>query len=242
MKMKTGKYFSSNRRTFLRDSLSLLGGTALAQFMPGCGGTTSTRGRGKITFGSYADPAQDVFKEMFLPEFEKKTGIETEWVEADFSSWFQKAINDGQTQAGAFDIYVFDDLWIPRFAGAGYLANLEELGFHPDSDFVKSALDLGYWPPKTGPRQAGIDPKAQPTLFALPLIGDVQLLFYRNDIYASGPPATWDEVLKMAREKSDPAKRQYGWVTRGVKGNPMVNSYFVLLHAFGGQMFERTGK
>ena len=132
--------------------------------MPGCGRTTSTTGRGKITFGSYADPAQNVLKEVFLPEFEKKTGIETEWVEADFSSWFQKAVNDGQTQAGAFDIYVLDDLWMPRFAGAGYLANLEELGFHPDTDFVESALDLGYWPPKTGPRQPGIDPKARPTL------------------------------------------------------------------------------
>ena len=237
-KMKTGKYFGSNRRGFIRDSLSLLGGTAMARFMPGCGGTPSTTGRGKITFGSYADPAQDVLKEIFLPEFEKKTGIQTEWVEADFSSWLQKAINDGQTRAGAFDIYVLDDLWIPRFAGGSYLANLEELGFRPDDDFVKSALDLGYWPPKSGPRQVGIDPNAQPTLFALPFIGDVQLLFYRNDIYTGGPPATWDDVLKMAREKSDPAKRQYGWVTRGVKGNPIVNSYFVLLHAFGGQMFE----
>ena len=238
----TRKRIRSNRRTFLRDSLSVLGSTALVQFVPGCGRTTSTTGRGKITFGSYADPAQNVLKEVFLPEFEKKTGIETEWVEADFSSWFQKAVNDGQTQAGAFDIYVLDDLWMPRFAGAGYLANLEELGFHPDTDFVESALDLGYWPPKTGPRQPGIDPKARPTLFGLPLIGDVQLLFYRNDVYASGPPATWDDVLRMARERSDPTKRQYGWVTRGVKGNPVVNSYFVLLHAFGGQMFEGDWK
>src|SRR5262249_1818582 len=43
---------------------------------------------------------------------------------------------------GAFDIYVLDDLWMPRFAGAGYLANLEELGFHPDADFVESAAIL----------------------------------------------------------------------------------------------------
>jgi len=231
----------SKRRAFFRASLRLLGGTAVARFMPGCG-KTSNKGRGKITFGSYADPAQDVLKEVFLPEFERKTGIETEWIEADFSSWFQKAVNDGQTRAGAFDIYVLDDLWMPRFAGAGYLANLEELGFHPAADFVESALSLGYWPPKAGPRQVGIEPQARPTLFGLPLIGDVQLLFYRNDVYTGGPPATWDDVLRMAREKSDPAKRQYGWVTRGVKGNPVVNSYFVLLHTFGGQMFEENWK
>lgn len=46
----------------------------------------------------------------------------------------------------------------------------------------------------------------------------------------------------MARERSDLARRQYGWVTRGVKGNPIVNSYFVLLHAFGGEMFGEDWK
>src|SRR6266536_295130 len=58
-------------------------------------------GGGKITLGSFADPAQDVLKNVFLPEFEKQTGIKTEWVEADYSGWFQKAVNDGQTKAGA---------------------------------------------------------------------------------------------------------------------------------------------
>src|SRR5437016_1420786 len=145
----------------------------------------------------------------------------TEWVEADFSGWYQKALNDGQTRAGAFDIYVMDDLWVPRFAGAGYLANLQEMGFQTDEDFVPNALALGYWPPKAGLRQPGIDPKAISMLYSLPLISDVQLLFYRNDIYRDGSPTTWDNILKVAREQANPARRQYGWVTRGVKGNPV---------------------
>jgi len=226
------------RRKFLRHSLEL----ATAATVAGCGGRTeSSRGQ-QITFGSYADPSLDVLKDVFLPEFEKATGIRTEWVEADFSGWLQKALNDGQTKAGAFDVYVMDDLWVPRFAGAGYLANLDEIGFPIDGDFVKTALDLGYWPPKVGLRQPGIDPKAKSTLFALPLISDVQLLYYRNDIYTAGCPATWDEVLRVAREKSDPARRQYGWVTRGVKGNPVMNSFFVFLHDFGGDIFGENWK
>jgi multiple sugar transport system substrate-binding protein len=227
-----------NRRQFLRGSVGWVGSTTLAQLSSGCGGSTPSNRRDKITLGSFADPAQDVLKDIFLPEFEKQTGIKTEWVEADFSGWFQKAINDGQTKAGAFDLYVMDDLWIPRFAGAGYLANLDELGYQPDADFVPQALELAFWPPRSGPRQAGLEPGSKPALYALPLIGDVQLLFYRNDIYTNGPPATWDDVLRVAREKSDPAKRKYGWVTRGVKGNPIVNSFFVLLHDFGGKVFE----
>jgi multiple sugar transport system substrate-binding protein len=222
------------RRHFLRNSLGLA--TAA---LSGCSGKKNLRGQ--ITFGSYADPALDTLKDELLPQFERETGIGTEWVEADFSGWFQKALNDGQTKAGAFDIYVMDDLWVPRFAGAGYLADLEELGFPIDPDFIPCALDLGYWPPKTGLRQPGIDPKSKSALFALPLIGDVQLLFYRNDIFKE-TPATWDDILRMAHERSDPARRRYGWVTRGVKGNPIANSYFVLLRAFGGDVFGENWK
>jgi multiple sugar transport system substrate-binding protein len=227
------------RRQFLKKSL---GAAAAIHTLSGCGGKKNSGGRGQITFGSYADPALDSLKDIFLPEFERATGIHTEWVEADFSGWLQKALNDGQTRAGAFDIYVMDDLWVPRFAGAGYLANLDELGFQPDQDFVPSTLELGYWPPKTGLRQPGIDPKAKSTLYSLPLISDCQLFFYRNDIFNQGSPATWDDVLRMARQKSDPARRQYGWVTRGVKGNPIMNSFFVLLHDFGGDVFGEGWK
>ena len=224
----------NDSKTIPEESLGLAGAA-----LSGCGGKSYPRGQ--ITFGGYADPAVDVLKDEILPQFEKETGIGTEWVEADFSGWLQKALNDGQTRAGAFDIYVMDDLWVPRFAGAGYLANLEELGFSVDTDFVPCALDLGYWPPKNGLRQPGIDAKAKPVLFSLPLVSDVQLLFYRNDIY-DRPPATWDDIFRMARERSNTAKRQYGWVTRGVKGNPIANSYFVLLHAFGGDIFAENWK
>jgi multiple sugar transport system substrate-binding protein len=219
------------RRQFLKNSV----GVAAAATLSNCGKKNQ---RPKLTFGSYADPAVDILKDAFLPQFERATGIRTEWVEADFSGWYQKALNDGETKAGAFDIYVMDDLWVPRFAGAGYLANLDQLGFQVDQDFIASTLDLGYWPPKAGPHQPGIDPQAKPVLYSLPLISDVQLLFYRNDIYTAGPPQTWEDIRRKAREKSNPAKRQYGWVTRAVKGNPIMNSFFVLLRDFGGDIFD----
>ena len=104
-----------------------------------------------------------------------------------FSGWLQKALNDGETKAGAFDIYVMDDLWVPRFAGAGYLANLEELGFRPDADFLRRLSDLGYWPPKTGLRQPGIDSMKTDPFFAS-VSQRLQILFYRRDIFGASSP------------------------------------------------------
>ena len=223
------------RRQFLKNSL----GAATAAALSGCGKRDQ---RVQLTFGSYADPGVDILKDEFLPEFEKATGIATEWVEADFSGWFQKALNDGETKTGAFDIYIMDDLWVPRFAGAGYLSNLDELGFQVDPDFLPTAIDLGYWPPKTGLRQPGIDPNAKSVLYSLPLVSDCQILFYRQDLFGNTPPASWDDIRRVAREKSNPANRQYGWVTRGVRGNPIMNSFFVLLHDFGGTEFGENWK
>src|SRR5947208_13616173 len=115
-----------------------------------------------------------------------------------------------------------DDLWVPRFAGAGYLANLGELGFQTDEDFLPSALDLGYWPPKTGLRQPGIDIRAKPTLYSLPLISDVQLLFYRHYIYSGGAPASLDYDLLMSMHMSDPGLCTYGSLMRDIKGVLMM--------------------
>ena len=75
------------RRKFIRDSLGAAAGAVGAHSLISCGKTRDSGQRGQITFGSYADPALDIFKETMLPEFEKLTGIHTEWVEADFSGW-----------------------------------------------------------------------------------------------------------------------------------------------------------
>lgn len=44
-------------------------------------------------------------------------------------------------------------------------------------------------------------------------------LYYRTDLVSdagfSGPPASWDELLKQATAIQDPAKRQYGYAFRG---------------------------
>jgi ABC-type glycerol-3-phosphate transport system substrate-binding protein len=52
----------------------------------------------------------------------------------------------------------------------------------------------------------------------------------------------WEDVLRMARQRSGPARRQYGWVAGEAKGNPILNSFFVLLHDFGGDIFGENWK
>ena len=58
---------------------------------------------------------------------------------------------------------------------------------------------------------------------ALPTIGDLQTLTYRNDVYADGAPKTWDEVIAKGKAGVAAGKIKYPVVFRGVSGNPIVS-------------------
>ena len=128
--------------------------------------------------GRRADP----FKQKIIPLFKKQTGISIQFLEAPYDAFFSKAFQDGQSKAGQYDIYIMDDPWIPQYAAAGILEDLGQHGIDGDAGFAKPFIDLGYWPPRSGPRIKGFESK-KPALVALPTIGDLQTLTYRNDIY-----------------------------------------------------------
>src|SRR6059058_5035596 len=73
---------------------------------------------------------------------------------------------------------------------------------------------------------------AQPELYAIVIIDDVEILYY-NKQYFDGAPKTWDDIAQAAQSKSKPPSL-YGWTARGVAGNPIVQTYLPLLNSYGG--------
>ena len=210
-------------------------------------GTTAARAatgyrrksKGKVIIGAFVDGGLVPFKNSIIPLFEHETGIKIEFLQDDYSTFFEKAFNDGISKAGQFDIYIMDDPWIPQYAAAPVLQNLTKLGFKPDSDYMKPFLDLGWWPPKSGPRLPQFK-HTTPALYALPFVGDMQSLTYRTDAFGHAPK-TWTELVTVARKKMHPPK-SYGYVFRGVKGNPIVASWFPVFMSQGGQIFDNNWK
>jgi multiple sugar transport system substrate-binding protein len=196
-------------------------------------------GKGKVVIGAFVDGGLVPFKNAIIPLFEHETGIKIEFLQDDYSTFFEKAFNDGVTKAGQFDIYIMDDPWIPQYAAAPVLQNLTKLGFKTDSDLMKPFLDLGYWPPKSGPRLPDFK-SATPQLYALPFVGDMQSLTYRTDAFGHAPK-TWTELVSVAKQKMQPPK-SYGYVFRGVKGNPIAASWFPVFMSQGGQIFDDNWK
>jgi multiple sugar transport system substrate-binding protein len=241
---------SVTRRDVLR--LGLAAGTAAvgAPVLAACGGGSSggsataaassgpgsaTKG-GKLVIGAFEDGALTPFKNTIIPLFEKATGISVQFLTEPYDSFNAKAFQDGQSKAGQYDIYIMDDPWIPQYAAAGILEDLGQHGITADADYASAFAELGYWPPQKGPRVKGFEQDA-PKLIALPTIGDLQTLTYRNDVFAKAP-ATWDELVAGARAGMAAKKVKSGFVFRGVKGNPIVTSFYPVFLSFGGTMFD----
>jgi multiple sugar transport system substrate-binding protein len=244
-----------SRRTILQRALAIGGLAAAAPLLAACGSSgdsstpattpvsapttaaTGPTGSGKVIIGAFDDGAMAPFKDKIIPLFKEKTGIDIELLSEPYDSFKAKALQDGQSKAGQFDIYIMDDPWVPEFAAAGYLADLGAAGIAANPDFSAPFIELGYWPPQSGPRVKGFE-TTTPALVALPTIGDLQTLTYRNDVFTSGAPKTWDDLVSTATAAQTAGTIKYGYVFRGVKGNPIVTSWYPIFLSFGGVFFD----
>ncbi len=235
----------TRRQALGRGAIGAAGVLGLGSVLAACGDSSGTQAKsssssagaadGTITIGAFKASVMALLRDTYLPRFEKETGVKAKYNETAYPSWYQNAKNDGLQKTGAYDVYVMDDAWVPEFAAAKIIHNLDELGLKPNPDILPQCLNQGYWPQPTGARLADFK-DADPALYALVIINDVELLFYRND-YFDGVPETWDDVYKAAQKHTVPGKL-WGWSARGVKGNPIVQTYLPFLNAYGGSFVK----
>jgi multiple sugar transport system substrate-binding protein len=231
----------SRREVIARGAIGAGGVLGLGPVLAACGSSSSgstsaansaAKAGGSITIGSFQDNAMVPFRDVFIKRFTKETGIKVNYNETNYDSWYQNSKNDGLNKKGAYDIYVMDDNWVPEFAAGRIVQNLDQIGFKANPDILPKGLDQGYWPPKSGPRLKEFA-NDTPALYAIVIIDDVEILYYNKDYFGSAPK-TWDEIFKVAQSKAK-APKLYGWSARGVKGNPIMQTYLPLLNSYGGQ-------
>ena len=216
----------------VRRRIRRIGGAASAAAGP----SAPASGGGNLVIGAFEDGALTPFKETILPMFEKATGTKVQFLTEPYDSFFAKAFQDGQSKAGQYDIYIMDDPWIPQYAAAGILEDLGAHGITADSDYAPAFAELGYWPPQQGPRVKGFE-NEQPKLIALPTIGDLQTLTYRNDVFPAAP-ATWDDLVSTAQGGR---RREQGQVRLRVprgEGQPDRHVVLPVFLSFGADMFD----
>jgi multiple sugar transport system substrate-binding protein len=177
-------------------------------------------------------------------DYESQTNVHIEIAQLPYQNLFEKELIDLKSRTGAYDLIMLDDPWFPRFASEQLLTDLTPLlqqrgQSNPDSDFVATSIALCRHPYQTGP------------LYAFPYVGNSQLFFYRKDLFEKHSlkaPATWDDILAAAKtiqEKESAGVNGgqiYGYVMRAEQGNAAVADFMPIFWAFGGEMFDASGK
>jgi multiple sugar transport system substrate-binding protein len=193
--------------------------------------------RKELTVAAVSGPEADALRQAAL-DYEAQTGVHLNISEFPYASLFDKEMIDLNARTGAYDLIMLDDPWFPIFASKQFLTELTPLlqkrGQNgPDSDFVDTSIALCRHPYQTG------------SLYALPYVGNSQLFFYRKDLFEKHklkPPATWDDVLTAAKTIQEKETGMYGYVMRAAQGNAAVADFMPIFWAFGGEMFDASGK
>lgn len=221
-----------SRRALLQGSAGLAVAAALA------GPRRAEAAGGKVIIGAFADGGLTPFKEKIIPLAKSDAGFDIEFLEDEYGVTLEKWFADAQSGAGQYDVYLLDDPWVPQFGAADVLEDVGAGGIDSaDPDWIASMIDMGFWPPRQGPRVKGFE-NATPKLIAIPFVGDLQTLTYRNDVYTDGAPKTWDELIAKGKDGVAAGKIKYPIVFRGVTGNPIVTSWYPVFLSFGGDFFD----
>ena len=172
-----------------------------------------------------------------IPEWEKATGYQVQLLELPYAYLQEKVFTDVLTGLGHYDVVFIDDPWLPALAGGGHLVPLSEFGYQPDPDFVERSLDVSRWPPPFGPQPPNQAADAQPELYALPLIGNVQMFWYRQDLITE-EPRNINELMRVVEQTADPDNGLYGYAYLDGWGNPIVTEFNAWNWSYGGDIFD----
>jgi multiple sugar transport system substrate-binding protein len=137
-----------------------------------------------------------------LPQFTAKTGIRVNFEELPYDAIRQREITSIQSKLGAFDVIFVDDIWMHEYAHAKYVIPL-------DSYIKRDRIDMSDFPASVRAAEAELDG----TTWLMPQRADVQVLFYRTDLFADAAnktafrkrygrelavPSTWEEYRDVA--------------------------------------------
>lgn len=195
-----------------------------AVLVGGCGGGASLPGPAVVTFPISALGAEGEVLVRQLSRFmAENPGIEVvQRVTPDaadqkhqlYVQWLNAAASDP-------DILQLDVIWTPEFAAAGWILPLDQ--FQPDTAaFFPSTIAANRW---------------RDSLYALPWFIDVGMLYWRTDLM-SAPPATFDDLVRIAGRAGKSGGPRYGMVWQGARYEGLITTFLEYLGAHGGRILD----
>lgn len=173
------------------------------------------------------DPAYSLAKPL-QAELSYLMGGKVQFFETSIDNLRAEVLTNSERRSSLFDVVAVDLPLITEFASKQVLTPLDVIAKCDNldgSDFISAA-----W------RGAVADQQQ----YAIPILINPQLLFYRKDLFEKQsfrPPSTSQDVLEAASYLHDPMEKQYGVSWTAAKGAPVGQAFIQFLADFGQPLF-----
>ena len=165
--------------------------------------------------------------EAIVERYRAETGNPVRLDVNPFPAMLPKSRNAVIADESEFDLLTLNEQWMLEFYANDWLTPITDVD--PTFSLDDGIIDYGnaaYWD-----QAAGV---ASPdgTLYAVPINGNIQLFFYRADLFEQAgldPPATWDEVRTAAELIGNDDVLGFAWRT-----NPPEWETNAVFESFGG--------
>ncbi len=153
------------------------------------------------------------------------------------AQWHDQIFTDFAAEGGA-DLPVLDSQFIGEAVVGGHVLEL--------TDWMQANMELDDYVP-AALTYYGEYPLGTGRYYGVPMIADVQLLYYRTDLFAEAgfePPQTWAELLGQAQffKQSDLVENGFVWFWCGTPAclDQIQSGVNQLLWAWGGELWDPT--
>ena len=122
-----------------------------------------------------------------------------------------------------FDGLLMDITWLPKYARAGWLEDLDPYFDEIDIEELASGAEKGN--------------DFEGTLYRWPLVADMGLLFWRTDLMNT-PPKNPSELVSISNQLQTQGKVPWGYVWQGRQYEGLSCVYLEMIDGFGGDWFD----
>ncbi|PSP86400.1 ABC transporter substrate-binding protein [Halobacteriales archaeon QS_1_68_17] len=184
-----------------------------------------------------------LFKRLINDYVQDDAGVQVNVSLFPYANLFEKTSSVLNTQGQAYDIVYMDDPWFPQLAMDVDPIRQWMPEDIPEEQIIDTTIDIATWPAPRGP----IVPSAEgmeEQLRGQIVVGNTQLFAYNEAYYeqvgASAPPKTWDDVLSAGQAIDEQIDGANGYIIRGKRGNPINANFFGLGNCRIGNMFDEN--